>query len=221
MRSRLVGVLAALLLTGCGSTVDGSASPGGTATSSTTSSATSSATATATPRPTGEVGGGARPTPEPSPEPDPTQETPALGPVDVVCAPYEDAVDTFDAVAASGFPGGLVTDFGPPEALAWLDAVVYDVVARCGYQVVVDIAAEYPEEIAPVITNSAVVALEEVADLPEGQLCRDLQDRGLTAQDAVDYWFLWQQPTAMDADANGVPCETVFPDAAVHLPAWY
>lgn len=213
MRSRLVGALAALLLTGCGSTVDGSASPEDTAATPTTASST--------PRPTGQVGGGAQPSAEPSQATESTEEAPALGPVDVVCAPYEDAVDTFDAVAGSGFPGGLVTDFGPPEALTWLDAVVYDVVARCGYQVVVDIAAEYPEEIAPVISNSAVVALEEVADLPEGQLCRDLQARGLTAQDAVDYWFLWRQPTAMDADANGVPCETVFPDAAVHLPAWY
>ena len=25
----------------------------------------------------------------------------------------------------------------------------------------------------------------------------------------MDYWFLWGAPALMDADGNGVPCETV------------
>jgi hypothetical protein len=36
----------------------------------------------------------------------------------------------------------------------------------------------------------------------------------------VDYWFLWGMPPLMDADANGIPCETVWPDVAQYVPAF-
>ncbi len=46
--------------------------------------------------------------------------------------------------------------------------------------------------------------------LPSGLFCRDLRARGLSYADAVSYW--WQQggPDRMDADLNGIPCETVY-----------
>jgi hypothetical protein len=50
--------------------------------------------------------------------------------------------------------------------------------------------------------------------LPPGLLCRDLQDRGVGVYDALRYYIWEGQPDRMDADGNGIPCETVYPDAA-------
>lgn len=50
--------------------------------------------------------------------------------------------------------------------------------------------------------------------LPSGLLCRDLQARGVGVYDALRY-YIWEGfPTRMDADGNGIPCETVYPNAA-------
>ncbi len=48
-----------------------------------------------------------------------------------------------------------------------------------------------------------------------GLFCRDLLDRGFTFADAVRYWWWDGSPDRMDADRNGIPCETVYPAAAV------
>ncbi len=50
--------------------------------------------------------------------------------------------------------------------------------------------------------------------LPGGLLCRDLSARGVGVYDALRY-YLWEgRPARMDADGNGIPCETVYSDAA-------
>ncbi len=51
----------------------------------------------------------------------------------------------------------------------------------------------------------------------EGKLCRDLgfPDTSEGYQRAVAYWMLEGAPVRMDADGNGVPCETVFSSSAV------
>ncbi len=49
--------------------------------------------------------------------------------------------------------------------------------------------------------------------LPSGLLCRDLEARGIDVYGALTY-FIWEgSPARMDADGNGIPCETVYPDA--------
>lgn len=45
---------------------------------------------------------------------------------------------------------------------------------------------------------------------PAGLLCRDLQARGYSYSAAVDYWRHHAQTNSMDADRNGLPCETVY-----------
>jgi hypothetical protein len=50
--------------------------------------------------------------------------------------------------------------------------------------------------------------------LPGGLLCRDLQAQGVGVYDALRYYIWEGYPTRMDADGNGIPCETVYPDAA-------
>jgi hypothetical protein len=51
--------------------------------------------------------------------------------------------------------------------------------------------------------------------LPVGLFCRDLSARGVSYADAVSYWWGEGAPNRMDADLNGIPCETVYPTYAV------
>ena len=59
-----------------------------------------------------------------------------------------------------------------------------------------------------------------------GLFCRDLRDMGYGFWTAVPYWLAEGAPDRMDADGNGIPCETVFPEdyesflnAAIGLPS--
>lgn len=61
---------------------------------------------------------------------------------------------------------------------------------------------------APPPTSAAV---GDVLAQPAGLLCRDLESRGFSYTAAVDYWRHHGQPNRMDADRNGIPCETVYP----------
>jgi len=45
----------------------------------------------------------------------------------------------------------------------------------------------------------------------DGLFCRDFFDFGSFYNEAVAYWILWGLPDRMDADLNGIPCETVYP----------
>jgi hypothetical protein len=44
-----------------------------------------------------------------------------------------------------------------------------------------------------------------------GLFCRDLAEWGYSYADAIAYWLLEGAPDRMDADRNGIPCETVYP----------
>ena len=46
-------------------------------------------------------------------------------------------------------------------------------------------------------------------------LCKDLKSKGYSYSAAVDYWRVHGQPNQMDADRNGIPCETVYPRSDV------
>lgn len=53
-------------------------------------------------------------------------------------------------------------------------------------------------------------AVGDVRSLPAGLFCRDLKAKGFSYVAAIDYWRLHGQPNQMDADRNGIPCETVY-----------
>lgn len=55
----------------------------------------------------------------------------------------------------------------------------------------------------------------DVAALPAGLFCRDLKARGYSYVAAISYWRAHGQPNQMDADRNGIPCETVYSRADV------
>jgi hypothetical protein len=54
-----------------------------------------------------------------------------------------------------------------------------------------------------------------VTDLAAGLFCRDVADLGFGYADAVTYWVAEGEPDRMDADHNGIPCETVYSRAQV------
>lgn len=77
-----------------------------------------------------------------------------------------------------------------------------------------------PTAVAPASTPSPTVeqsptTLTAVGDLPSGLFCRDLAAREHPFADAVAYWVQEGQPARMDADLDGVPCETVYPASEV------
>ena len=53
-----------------------------------------------------------------------------------------------------------------------------------------------------------------------GQLCRDLAASGYRFSDALAYWFMEGAPDRMDADGNGVPCETVYDEMEILSYLW-
>ena len=59
-------------------------------------------------------------------------------------------------------------------------------------------------------------SVEVPVTLPSGLLCRDLSARGVSYPDAVSYWWNEGAPDRMDADLNGIPCETVYPSDVVY-----
>ena len=51
--------------------------------------------------------------------------------------------------------------------------------------------------------------------------CYHLVDRGATFDEAVAYWVSEGVPDRMDADGNGIPCETVYDAAEVAKVVWF
>ncbi|MEU4196504.1 hypothetical protein AB0E69_31675 [Kribbella sp. NPDC026611] len=67
----------------------------------------------------------------------------------------------------------------------------------------------------PPVKTTTAPALGDVRSLPAGLFCRDLDARGYSYVAAIDYWRMHGQPNQMDADRNGIPCETVYPRSDV------
>lgn len=49
----------------------------------------------------------------------------------------------------------------------------------------------------------------------DGLYCRDLKAQGYTYSESVAYWIAQGRPPRMDADGNGIPCETVYESSDV------
>jgi hypothetical protein len=145
-------------------------------------------------------------------------DTPNTTPAGLVCSPLAAARAAFDRTAAARFPGRSVPRSGTEATWSPIGDLVVEVVDDCGVQVMVDVADQYPDPLYTWLAQTAVSALGEIAALPDGLRCADLQTLGLGPKQAVDYWFLWGRPPLMDADSNGIPCETVWPDVARYLP---
>lgn len=69
-----------------------------------------------------------------------------------------------------------------------------------------------PAPVAPP-ASTPTTARPAVADLPSGLFCRDLNARGYSYAEAVEYWNLEGQPDRMVA--RDLPCQTVYPEDTV------
>jgi hypothetical protein len=64
-------------------------------------------------------------------------------------------------------------------------------------------------------------ALDPVSAYATGLFCRDLADAGSGFGGALLYWVREGTPDRMDADGNGIPCETVFAESEVEGIIWF
>jgi len=72
-----------------------------------------------------------------------------------------------------------------------------------------------PAPASPAASGAATPDPGPVSDLAPGLFCRDLITRGFSYAAAVDYWRMHGEPNQMDADRNGIPCETVYSSSDV------
>jgi hypothetical protein len=129
-------------------------------------------------------------------------------------------VQSFAAAARATFPDWQAWR-GTPSQMQGIQDVVTDFVQTCGYKVMTDVAGQFGAPASYELFVDANAALGHLLLEPGGLRCADLQARGYSAKDAVDYWFVWGSPDLMDVDLNGIPCETVFSDVARYMPAYY
>lgn len=66
-----------------------------------------------------------------------------------------------------------------------------------------DVVARFPELAA---------TRRSADDLSSGYLCRDLKAMGYDVYTAIDYFYYEDEPSRMDEDLDGIPCETVYPE---------
>jgi hypothetical protein len=66
--------------------------------------------------------------------------------------------------------------------------------------------------VAPSTTTTTLAPVDQVAS---GLFCRDLHALGYGYPDGAAYWLGDGSPDRMDADRNGVPCQTVYPEVEV------
>lgn len=64
-------------------------------------------------------------------------------------------------------------------------------------------------------TATTTTAPPTIVDLAPGLFCRDLNAAGYGYSDAIAYWVSEGQPDRMDADHNGIPCETVYSETDI------
>jgi hypothetical protein len=67
----------------------------------------------------------------------------------------------------------------------------------------------------PQLPGVTIVVNDDGDEIAPGLLCEDLVDDGADYDAAVAYWLQEGRPERMDADADGIPCETVYPEADV------
>jgi hypothetical protein len=95
-------------------------------------------------------------------------------------------MSAFDRQAGSRFAGGQVPTYASDATLSVLDDLVIQVVDRCGFQVMADIAYQYPAPLYGWFLATAASALGEISTLPPGLRCADLAALGWGPKQAVD-----------------------------------
>jgi len=120
--------------------------------------------------------------------------------------------------AAPGSPTAATTtssssESAPPTVVATVTAPP-PVTVTATPKPPVTVTEQAPVIIAPQQDPTTVYqyspAYTSVFDLPSGLYCRDLKAMGYSYSQATSYWYYHGRPAMMDADLNGIPCETVY-----------
>ena len=110
-----------------------------------------------------------------------------------VAAPAPVTVTAPPAVTVTAPPPVIVTQAAAPPVV-----------------IVPDPSTVYPGYYCPPGADQCDPNATGVTTLPSGLFCRDLHAMGYNWNQAITYWNYWGQPDRMDADLNGIPCETVY-----------
>jgi hypothetical protein len=110
-----------------------------------------------------------------------------------VTAPAPVTVTAPPAVTVTAPPPVIVTQAAAPPVV-----------------IVPDPSTVYPGYYCPPGADQCDPNATGVTTLPSGLFCRDLHAMGYNWNQAITYWNYWGQPDRMDADLNGIPCETVY-----------
>ena len=131
-------------------------------------------------------------------------------PCGTVYAPAE--IEAFVSAAAAYEPGLSCLAVASSGA-TWRESVAYWLIEGAPDRMVPDgdgipCREQFPDWWATELAERA-----RAAEVPfaSGLLCRDLVGR-VDYERAVKYWLQEGSPPRMDADGNGVPCETVYPE---------
>lgn len=130
-----------------------------------------------------------------------------------VTAPATTAPPPQTVPTVGSLPGGLYCKDLAARGVGYSDAVRY--YKREGYPDRMDadgngIPCETVYSASAVQDYWGTVRTGSTLGLPSGLMCKDLHNRGLDYGSAVEYWIADGFPDRMDADHNGIPCETVY-----------
>jgi len=116
--------------------------------------------------------------------------------------------------AAPGSPAASTSSEAPPTVVMTVTAPPPVTVTATPTPPVTVTAQAPPIIIAPQQDPTTVYQYSpyytSVYDLPSGLYCRDLKAMGYSYSQATSYWYYHGRPAMMDADLNGIPCETVY-----------
>lgn len=139
-----------------------------------------------------------------SPSTRPTTTAATAGLPDVVGSPIVDSIE--EDIAGDGVTAQVdcPPDVGTTDWSYWectasspgLDSVIVWIVMLDNNRWSYDLGSGIPW------------AIDEIA--PPGALCRDIADAGHPFFYATLYWVADNRPERMDADGNGIPCETIY-----------
>ena len=120
---------------------------------------------------------------------------------------------------APGLAGGLFCRDVEAAGHTFTEALAYWVREARPSRMDVDGNGIPCETVFPV--EEVQAALGSVGGYEPDLFCYHLADRGATFDQAVVYWVLEGAPARMDADGNGVPCETVYDPGKIADVIWF
>lgn len=117
-------------------------------------------------------------------------------------------------IAASCAAGDEVTPMAEPTTTS-LTPVATAEVPTTASSTPPETTTTMPTAATTTLGETTTTTLVPIGDVESGLFCRTLVSAGYDYSDAVLYWEREGSPDRMDADLNGIPCQTVYPHSTV------